>query len=347
MPESTTSKPDQGGKMRQTMQRHWCMLRLVPKAPQKITAGELCRRLASDSFIVTERTIQRDLVELSALFPLISDEREKPFGWSWKADAPRLDLPGLDAAEALMMVMVEQHLKHVLPPATVKRLKPHFDLARDALAKLPDQRSNRAWLKKVRVIAPMQRLEAPAIKADVQEAVFNALLAERQLEVKFRQRNAERDSGGVVHPLAIVQRGAVTYLICTFYTYTDYRLLTLHRIQQAKVLDEPAKRPTNFSVDQLINDGLLGFGESEPIQLVAEFYDGAGEHLFETPISPQQQLERLDNNIVRLTAPVQLTNELRWWLLGFGARVEVIAPETLREEMAAEVKQASSRYAPT
>lgn len=330
--------------MRQTMQRHWCMLRLVPRAPQKITAGELCRRLASESFIVTERTIQRDLVELSALFPLISDEREKPFGWSWKADAPRLDLPGLDPAEALMMVMVEQHLKHVLPPATVKRLKSHFDLARDALSKLPDQRSNRAWLSKVRVISPVQRLKAPTIKADVQEAVFSALLNERQLEVKFRQRNAERDSEGVVHPLAIVQRGAVTYLICTFYTYSDFRLLTLHRIQRAKVLDEPANRPANFSVDQLINKGLLGFGDAEPIQLVAEFYDGAGEHLFETPISPDQELERPDINTVRLKAPVQLTNELRWWLLGFGSRVQVLEPKKLRESIASEVAQASERY---
>jgi len=344
MSQSTTSKQDPGGKMRQTMQRHWCMLRLVPRAPQKITAGELCRRLASESFVVTERTVQRDLVELSALFPLVSDEREKPFGWSWKADAPRLDLPGLDAAEALMMVMVEQHLKHVLPPATVKRLKSHFDLARDTLSKLPDQRSNRAWLSKVRVISPVQRLKAPAIKPDVQEAVFNALLNERQLEVKFRQRNAERDSDGVVHPLAIVQRGAVTYLICRFYTYSDFRLLTLHRIQRAKVLDESANRPANFSVDQLINDGLLGFGDAKPIELVAEFYQGAGEHLIETPISPDQSLDRLDNDTVRLTAPVQLTNELRWWLLGFGARVQVLAPPELRAEIAAEIKKAASRY---
>ncbi|MCX9157819.1 WYL domain-containing protein [Niveibacterium sp. 24ML] len=243
-----------------------------------------------------------------------------------------------------MMVMVEQHLKHVLPPATVKRLKSHFDLARDALSKLPDQRSNRAWLSKVRVISPVQRLKAPTIKADVQEAVFSALLNERQLEVKFRQRNAERDSEGVVHPLAIVQRGAVTYLICTFYTYSDFRLLTLHRIQRAKVLDEPANRPANFSVDQLINKGLLGFGDAEPIQLVAEFYDGAGEHLFETPISPDQELERPDINTVRLKAPVQLTNELRWWLLGFGSRVQVLEPKKLRESIASEVAQASERY---
>jgi len=37
---------------------------------------------------------------------------------------------------------------------------------------------------------------------------------------------------------------------------------------------------------------------------------------------------------VRVTATVRDTLQLRWWLLGFGEKVDVIIHETLREEFA-------------
>ena len=63
--------------------RQWHMLRLVPRFPQKKTAQTIHQTLLGDGFEVTERTVQRDLNELSCIFPLTVDDSEKPFGWSW------------------------------------------------------------------------------------------------------------------------------------------------------------------------------------------------------------------------------------------------------------------------
>lgn len=46
----------------------------------------------------------------------------------------------------------------------------------------------------------------------------------------------------VVHPLAIVQRGGIIYLVCMFADYADVRMLALHRVQQAQARYEPARR---------------------------------------------------------------------------------------------------------
>ena len=110
----------------QTLVRQWHMLRLVPRAPAKITAQEIRSRLKDQEFIVTERTIQRDLNELLQVFPLTVDERDKPYGWSWHRDAPSFDLPGLALPEALMVAMVEQQLHDQLPPSTLETLAPYF-----------------------------------------------------------------------------------------------------------------------------------------------------------------------------------------------------------------------------
>lgn len=63
-----------------TLLRQWQMLRMIPRYPLKITAKELHSRLQSEQFEVSKRTVERDLLALSELFPLASDERDKPYG---------------------------------------------------------------------------------------------------------------------------------------------------------------------------------------------------------------------------------------------------------------------------
>lgn len=86
--------------------RQWHMLRLMPRYPHKITVQDVRRHLEGEGFEITERSIQRDLNELSCSFPLCCDSREKPYGWSWQKDAESFDLPGLTIPEALTLSMV-------------------------------------------------------------------------------------------------------------------------------------------------------------------------------------------------------------------------------------------------
>jgi predicted DNA-binding transcriptional regulator YafY len=50
--------------------------------------------------------------------------------------------------------------------------------------------------------------------------------------------------------------------------------------------------------------------------------------------------------LAHLKAPSQLsTVELVSWVLGFGDQTEVLEPDSLREQVAAELARASARYA--
>src|SRR4051812_37838185 len=68
------SRPKKVATNQATLLRQWHMLRLIPRAPGKITVQDIHSRLASEDFDVTIRTIQRDLHELSQTFPLTVDE---------------------------------------------------------------------------------------------------------------------------------------------------------------------------------------------------------------------------------------------------------------------------------
>ena len=327
-----------------TLLRQWHMLRMIPRHPHKITAKALHEKLQGEQFDVTKRTVERDLIALSELFPLVSDERDKPYGWSWSKDAKVFNLPGLSRNEALTMAMVEQHLNNLLPASTLSQLQPYFKAARQQLSGIPQNERTRSWLKKVRTVPASQPLLPPDIRPSVQQTVYEALLADRQLEIRYLKRGETQAVEYRIHPLAAVQRGAVTYLYCRIFDYEDLRTLALHRIQSATLLEETAKAPTGFSIDDEINSGKFGFGEGKQMKLEAIFCNGAGDHLFETPLSSDQSLAELEGGSVKLVATVNDTPQLSWWLLGLGDGVEVIKPAALRQSIAKTIARMQAKY---
>lgn len=328
-----------------TLLRQWHMLHAIPRAPRKISVQAIRARLSDSDFLVTARTIQRDLQELSQVFPLTVDDRDKPFGWSWQQDSPNFDLPGLSVPEALTLTLVQQHLANSLPPGTLDLLQPYFKSAGQALGAIEADAKSNVWLGKVRTIAPMQRLLPPVVNDACQRVIYEALLRDQQLKLSYRKR----DAGTVVqydavHPLAVIQRGQLIYLVCMFSDYDDIRTLAMHRVVDAEMLYLPSRSALGFSIDDYIDSGNMGVRTGDPIRLKAVFAKSCGEHLYETALSRDQVLTTLVDGRLQLVATVPNTKELQWWLLGFGDGVEVLAPAELRTEMRLVAGRMASAY---
>lgn len=333
----TNSSPD-------TLKRQWQMLRMIPHYPGKITAAEMQRKLENEQFPVTKRTVERDLQALSAVFPLMLDERSRPFGWSWQKGARNFNIPGFSDNEALTFAMAEQHLKTMLPASTLSQIQPYFNAAKKHLNDIPRSARIRSWLNKVRTVPPAQPLLPSPVNAEVQQAVYGALLADRQLDIRYLKRGKSEMSEYRIHPLAVVQRGPVTYLCCRVSDAERVRTFAMHRIQSVTVLDDTVEIPAGFSIDGFIASGELGFGDGKQIRLEATFQHGSGDHLFETPLSTDQVLVDLGDGKLRLKATVADTQQLVWWLLGLGDGVEVAKPSALRKRMAETIGKMSRLY---
>ncbi len=324
--------------------RQWHMLRLLPRFPQKVAVQDIRRALEGEGFEITDRSLQRDLNELSRVFPLHCDDRDKPFGWSWQKDAASFDLPGLTVPEALTLAMVEHHLGTLLPTPMVDQLQPYFKAARKRLDVEPKPYRGRSWLDKVRCLPPAQPLLAAVIDGEVQRIVSDALLHERQVNIRYRKRGEKQPVEYRIHPLALIQRGPMLYLSCRIFDYNDARTLAMNRIVSAQALEDRAIYPEGFSVDQQVDTGVWGFGPGEKLKVELVFRAGCGDHLFETPLAKDQQVEEIDAGLLRVTATVAKTPQLRWWLLGFGEGVEVVKPTELRHAMAATAKELARTY---
>jgi len=327
-----------------TLFRHWHMLRLIPRYPRSCTIDDILAGLSKEGFAPSRRTIQRDLNELSCIFPLVQDDSEKVFRWSWSQDARTFDLPGLTVAEALVLALAEQHLSTLLPKSFTQQLQPHFKAAKHRLDGEPTPQRGRPWLNKVRSIAPSQPLIAPDIFPQVQEELSLALLNEKQVDLRYRKKGKNQLESYTAHPLGLILRGPVIYLACRLRDYVDVRLLALHRIVDITMLDKPAECPPGFDLDRVIDEGRLSFGKGNRIALSLRFSAEAGEHLSETPLSKDQTIETLNDGSLRVCATVADTPQLVWWILAFGPQVTVESPPELRQRIALSLQRAARNY---
>ncbi len=327
----------------QTLLRQWTMLRTIPRYPFKITASELTAKLIDEQFSVSKRTVERDLIDLSRSFPLVLDDRNKPYGWSWLRDAPSFNLPGLSSHEALMLAMAEDYLKELLPSVTNEVLGPHFSAAKRALKEQYNSKNISNWHSKVRSVSANQPLISPQISSEIQKVVSEGLLTEKQLEITYQKIGVEDIQEHRIHPLALVNRGNLSYLMVTFYDYQDIRLLAIHRIKSAELINETAIIPKDFDLDMEIAKGRLSFGNGEMIQLVVEFTLEVGEYFLETPISEDQVYIESENKI-KITATVADTPQLKWWILGLGAKVKVLKPPKLKKQIEDEINRMYYQY---
>ncbi len=327
-----------------TFLRHWLMLRLLPRYPRKIDTAALQQRLHTEGFSASQRTIQRDLMSLSECFPLTWDDRNKPYGWSWARDAEVLDIPGIDPKTALAFRLAEFHLSSLLPISTLKDLGPHFKRAAEVL-KQTRSGGLGLWPNKVRILPRNLSLTPAKVRPAVQEGVYQALLENRRMEVTYQPREAKSPVQYEVNPLGLVFRHGVIYLVCTLWNYEDIKQLVLHRIHKVRVLEEKARRPTGFSLDSYIASGAFGYPVSDKqIRLRVLFDAEVAKHLYETPLVADQMLREQSDGRVLLSATVQDTAELRWWLLGFGDGIEVLAPAGLRAEFASMAQALWEQY---
>jgi len=330
--------------MSETIVRQWEMLRLIPRAPRKIATADIEAHLRDEGFDVNRRTVQRDLQYLISTFPLTVDDRHKPYGWSWMKEANPFDIPGLDLHASLAFRMASDHLEPLLPAATREHLQPHFDLARERLDQM--QASGlRSWPGKVRVIPGGVRREPPIVQPEVIEAVQTGLFEERLLDVKYRRRGETEDRQYEVHPLGLVYRDVVGYLVCTLWDYDDAMQLALHRFQEVIVTETPAPIPKDFSLDGYVRSEAFGYllGDRD-LKLRAIFDPAVAPSLTEVPVSKDQKVTEQKDGRLLLVASVRDTTALRAWLLGHGSLVEVLKPKSLRDEIRAEVKKLSSCY---
>ena len=315
--------------------RQWLMLKRIPTYPRKVDAATIEGELRDAGYEVSRRTIQRDLMQLadSRVFPLVFDENSRPYGWSWAQGGALFDIPSMGPHTALTFLLADRYLAGMLPPATRETLAPYVTNAGKVLDKLSGSALG-TWPKKIRVAPRAFQLQPPVLKEGVLGRVFEAVLKEQKLALRYRRRNEEesRDYPDI-NPLGLVFVDNLIYLVGTIGQYDNPLQFLLHRMDAATLLPNNATIPTDFSLKRYLDKGEFSYPTGEgKIRLKALFAREEAVYLFETRFPGELTLEETEDEMVLLEAEIEDSYQLRRWLLGFGDGVEILEPESLREE---------------
>ena len=306
---------------------------LIPRYPKKITANEIQENLKDRGYDITIRSVQRDLQQLSRIFPLMTDERSIPFGWSWSQSSPGHEFPSMDPVQALTFSLAAQYLEPLMPKANLKKIDEFFQRAEKVL--LGDEKSNLSrWRKRVKVIPESIRFKLPNIKTEVRQKIYQAVYQGAKFKARYRKRGERKANSRLINPLGIVVKGSMTYLICMIdQDFDTPRYLPLQRFESVELLDAHSEDPPNFDLDEFIHESNLGFSFSKKLYYFEAIFDKTlAFHLLETPLNNTQTYRELADNKLLIKARVPDTLQFEQWLMSFGSDVEILKPAKLRKK---------------
>ena len=328
-----------------TLMRSLAMLQAIPVHPQSKSTTRICEDLRAENpdYDVTQRTVQRNLDQLSARFPISCEAQGRTNHWYWTDRNALTQIPGMDATTAFVLRMAAEHLQSLMPPSAFKLLGPYLRQADDVLSGTELGR----WPEKAAVIDPGLPLIPPTVASDVQEVVYGSLMANRRLEATYRSRARSGAKRVRLDPLGIVVRRGIVYLVATVAGEDRVRHYALHRMGNARTLDDRALVPPRFRLsDHIRSERQFSYPRSgDRLELRLVFDPQVAAHLRECRLASDQRITDQADGRVSVEATVLDTADLRWWLLGFGNAVEVLEPASLRDEFRDRTRAMAAVYA--
>jgi predicted DNA-binding transcriptional regulator YafY len=302
---------------------------LVLQARGRVTAAELGAELE-----VSVATARRDLEALSAAGIPVYPQPGRGGGWSLVGGA-RTDLSGLSATEAQALFLL------VGPAAAVS------DEAKAALRKLlralPQTfRADARAAADATMIDPTRWGDRDRRRPEMVDLLQNAVIRRRRVRLVYTSATRERTER-LVDPWGLVDKDDIWYLIAG--TERGQRTFRVDRIVAAEPTDEPAERPDDFALAAAWEQ-VVGEVEQRRSRTWATV-------LIEARFVPVLQTQfgrhcHVDGSLddgrarVRLAAPTAL--DIARHLAGWGSRIEVTEPQSVRAELARIGAELTVRY---
>lgn len=320
-----------------SIMRSLTMLQAIPVQPRSKTTREIGEELLAvdPDYEVDIRSIQRSLEKLSTIFPIGSERDGRANRWFWTEKDAITQIPAMSRETAFALKLAGEYLKPIMPPSTLRLLDGHLRAADDMLK---GESKLGAWARKARIVERGLAMTPPSVRQDVIEEVYRALLDDHRIEVTYSAPD-ERPSRRVLNPLGVVFRSGIIHLAATEEGEDgagEVRHFLLHRMSNPTLLAEPAERPRGFSLSRHLDetDGFSSESGAAKLKLRAVFEPEAMVQLGDAKLASDHRATPRRDGRTLVQATVADSAELRTWLMGFGAMVEVLSPKRLRDEFA-------------
>ncbi len=289
---------------------------------------------------VSERTIYRDLETLQdAGLQVVLDESRQGYFLPQRRMFPPSEL---SIPEALSLLLICQELggtDNGIPFLAAARtaawkvsqnLPPHV---RDLLGEISE------------AISIQVDAHHPLTKSQPHyDLILRSLIERHSVRIDYDAASPEGRVATVLDPFRIIFRRRSWYIIGRSSIHREVRVFHLGRILQAELLTETYEIPERFSLARYLGNAWHLMRESHSVDVVIRFAKQVARNVAEVRWHPTQQTEFLSDGRLEFRVTVAGTEEISWWILGYGDRAEVIQPAALRERLKVHAKNMLRLY---
>jgi len=227
------------------------------------------------------------------------------------------------------------------------------------LARTFDERNPHviAALRRLAVTLPepfTAQLERAALRAQSQhtndrhtavlEAIAEGWGTAHKVQITYCSPKGNTLRERVIAPYTLEPTDAGIYVIGYDEATGEIRTFKLERLQTARVLTENYTIPDDFDpVIYLKNSWKIMTGD-QPAEVILRFTPDSAPYVRERTWHPSQAIEDFQNGGLTLRLCIAEPREMLPWIRSWGAQVEVIAPDWLRERVAEELSNAAEMY---
>ena len=311
---------------------------------------------------VSPATLKRDLAYLRDRLNAAVDWRRDLGGYGYAGRVPgvaaaqdspaaaRHELPGLwFSGSEIYALLTMEHLLAGL--GTGSLLTPHIAPLMERLNALlggrpgdAGHRANRTAdevRRRVRIIGLAQRTLQPRHF----ERVGTALLQRKRLLLAYKARGTGEATEREVSPLRLVHYRENWYLDAWCHLRHGLRNFAVDAIQDARLLESPAREISDARLDTLSGPGYGIFSSGRVRWARLRFTAARAAWVKDERWHAQQQGRTLPDGTYELRLPYTDHRELLMDILKHGAHCEVLEPASLRQVVADEVKAMAGKYA--
>lgn len=304
--------------------------------PEGLTRAEIARRLGVNRSTITK------YLQKNQLPPSIYED---------EFDGNKLKLDrqaNLTKASFNLNEVMALHLATRLLATRMDKQNPH---AASALRKLAialqrlDRHVSQHMLRSADVMDEAAKYRDP-VYLEVLETLTEAWSAGRKVQVSHMMEDGKifdyKFSPYFIEPYAI---GQTTHVIGFREPPQAIRTFKIERLKAARLLRESYTIPEDFDPSAMLADAWgIWYSEGEPVEVVLRFHPRVALRVRETRWHRSQQLEPQADGSLVWRAQVAEPQEMLPWIRGWGADVEVLAPQKLRETLMGEAKAMAERY---
>jgi predicted DNA-binding transcriptional regulator YafY len=167
----------------------------------------------------------------------------------------------------------------------------------------------------------------------------------QQLELVYWTASRNETCCRVVDPYHLTSIAGELYLIAFCHLRESVRMFAPSRIRSARETGEHFERPADFRIENYLDGTFRAIrGEGKVRQIRLRFTAEAARYVREKEWHPTQKLKDKTNGGVEMTLRLSYLDEVKKWVMAYGAECEVLEPTELREMLREELRLTMKMY---